>query len=152
VLHDSIVFPRRFDKPHRFLSIMTARFFDIYMLAGGTGCDSGRSVPMIRRRDDQGIDGLVIEYAAKVRHALGPVILILHDRIDGFPDVSLIDIADVGDLDTGQSSQLFGQIRAPAVAANAVSRSAHRADSDPTTGRVGTAQSASQSKRDRPGQ
>jgi hypothetical protein len=152
VLHDSIVFPRRLDKPHRFLSVMTARFFDIHVFASGTGGDGGRSVPMVRCRDHQGIDGLVIEYAAKIGHTFGPVILILHDRIDGLPDVSLIDIADVSDLDTRQRGQLFGQICASTVAANAVSRSAHSADSDSTTGRIGTAQSVSQSKRHRPGQ
>ena len=66
MLHDAIVLLRRLYEEAAFLEDMAGGFLDVKVLAG---CESRKrhgDVPVMRRREDESVDGFVIEQVAEV--------------------------------------------------------------------------------------
>ena len=70
-LHDALVSLGHVDHPAAFADEQRQRFLDVHVLAGGAGQHGLQGVPVVRRRDHDRLDILVVEQAAKVAVALG---------------------------------------------------------------------------------
>ena len=94
--------------------VVAARLLDVDVLAGGAGQDRGRRVPVVAGGDDEDVDGLVVEDAAKIGdHPRRAVADLLHRR--GRPlRPSLIEIANISDLDPRLALKGCRQAQAPA--------------------------------------
>ena len=66
VLHDALIAARGLDQQAAFAQIVRARLFDVHMLARGAGQNRRRSVPMIGRGHDHGVDRFVVEDAPQI--------------------------------------------------------------------------------------
>src|ERR1043166_3901170 len=73
-------------------------------------------MPMIRRGDHDGIDGFVLENFSKIADAFG--IVFVAQRFDAAIQGQFIDVANVGNLDTGQRGKSAGEFRAATVHAH----------------------------------
>ena len=79
VLDDPLVLPRRFDRLAAFEDVVTARFFDVDVLARLAGPDRHQRVPVVRRGDGDGIEALVLQRLADVLKTLRRVARLLLD-------------------------------------------------------------------------
>jgi hypothetical protein len=96
VLHDPIVFPRRVDRGPTFVHVVAARLLDVHILAGLARPDGHERVPVVRRRDRNGIDVLVVERLANVLDLLrlvGPFLLVdLREMLGVGPRVGIDEV------------------------------------------------------------
>ena len=81
VLDDFAVFFCRLDELPALKDIVAKRLFDIHVLAGLACPDGGQRVPMVGRRDRDGVDVLVGERFANVAIQLGPLALGVFDDL-----------------------------------------------------------------------
>ena len=70
-LHDAVVPPGRVDHPQRRLDPVRDGLLDVHVLAGRAGIDGHRAVPVVRRRDEHGVDVLAVEDPPVVLVRLG---------------------------------------------------------------------------------
>ena len=96
-LADLVVMPRRLDNASAFPDVMADRFLDIDMLARLHRPDGGEGVPMVRRRDADRVNRLVVHDAAQILHDAWFGALPLHRRIDRRADDAGVNVADCGD-------------------------------------------------------
>ena len=98
--------------------VVAARLLDIDVLAGLQRQQRCRRVPVIRRRDHQGVDVVVIEGTTEVTDSLGRTCLMVRYRGHGLLDRPRVDVADVGDLGPGGLREGLRQHVAAAVDAH----------------------------------
>ena len=80
---------------------MAAGLLDINMLVGTACQDGGRRVPVVAGGDDEDVHGLVVEDTAKIADDARLVSRDLGDGAGAAFGPPLIDVANIGDLDTG---------------------------------------------------
>ena len=97
-LHDAIVLARRLDHQPTLAQIVRGRLLDVDVLAGATGPDGRRGVPVVRSGNRQGRHRLVIESAAEVLFDLRLFRLTLLQLVERLGDDVAVGIADVGDF------------------------------------------------------
>ena len=97
---------------------MRGRLFYIDVLAGVTGEYRGGRVPVVRRGNDDGIDGDVVEDAAQVPHRRRTLAGDLLD-LPGGPGVdALVGIAETNEIDVGLRREARRQAAPPAANAD----------------------------------
>lgn len=65
-LHDAIVLPRRLDQQPAFVHVVRTRLLDIHMLAGRHRQQHRGRVPMVRRRNPDGVKRPIFQHPAQV--------------------------------------------------------------------------------------
>ncbi len=98
--------------------VVAARLFDIDVLASLQRQQRRRRVPVIRCRDYQGVDIVVIEGTAEVTDSLRRTLLMVRYRGHGLLDRPRVDVAHVGDLGSGGLREGLRQQVAAAVDAH----------------------------------
>ena len=89
--------------------IMSQRFLDIDILAGFTGIDRHRHVPVVRAGDQDGVDVLAVEDLAIV---FGGECLGIR-QLFRFVQVGVVHVADSRDPDSGNLGQGLHEVHAP---------------------------------------
>src|SRR5262249_55564891 len=95
--------------------VVTARFLDVDVLAGRTGCDGGGRMPVIRRGDDQCIDGAVFKDAAKILDLLWILVLGALDNGGRLLQGTLVPLGDLANLRRRRPGKTPSQTLSPAI-------------------------------------
>jgi hypothetical protein len=88
------------------------------VLARRAAHNRGRGVPVVRGRNEQRINRLVVQDAAKILHALRLLFLLVAHRLAHAIEHVFIDVADVGNLAVRLRHEALGQRSAAAVHAH----------------------------------
>ena len=122
MLDDALVAVGELDQELAFAIDVRGRLFDVDVLAGLQGTQRDRAVPVVRRRDEDGVDVLVVEHAAEIFDgAWGAALGFLHDA-GGLGQAIGIDVAQGGDRRIAPAGERSGEGSRPAAGAD------HRAD------------------------
>ena len=107
---------------------VAARFLHIGVLAGGTGQDGGRGVPVVGPGVEQSVHLGIIQDPPKVSYLLRRLSRLLLDRVGHLGQTPRVDVADVLDVDVGLLAEALGQSPASA--------HSHDPDDHPGVGRI----------------
>ena len=107
-----------------FANVVAHRLFDVDILAGLHGPDGGQRMPMVGSRDDDEVDGFVVEDGPQILSIFWfvPRQAFFDLLAAGVADFR-VDVADEGDLNVGALEQLADVLVAAAVAAEDAPRS-----------------------------
>ena len=112
--HDAVVLAGGLDHPLAFVDEERHRLLDVDVLAGGAGHDGVQGMPVVRRRDDDALDVLVLVHLPEIAVALGVGTLhvrqtLVHPRLvavahaQQFDILELLEIRDVLLADQAES-------------------------------------------------
>src|SRR5205823_5541047 len=123
VLDYAVVLLLRGYEQFALVRIVTARFFDVDVLAGGDAQDCGGGVPVVGRSDGHGKDFLVVQdllVLADGRGGGGVVVGggFFGDDLGTGRGGGVIDVADVLDEDVGEAGESGGELGAAAAGAH----------------------------------
>ena len=114
VLADAIVFFYGEDQLAAFEGIVRAGFFDVDVFASLTCPDGHERVPVIRRRDRDGVDFFVFEQLAHIDIGFGLRQVHFFDVADALAQHAFIDVAEGDDFCSGHPRETFDVIGAAA--------------------------------------
>ena len=97
--HDAVVLASGLDHPLAFVDEHGHRLFDVDVLARRASHDGEQCVPVVRRRDHDALDILVLIHLAEIAIALG---VRIRDVLQPFVEARLVDVADAHQVDVGE--------------------------------------------------
>src|SRR5262249_14950754 len=110
-LADLAVMPRRLHDAPAFPDVVADRLLDINVLARLHGPDGGQRVPVIRRRDADGVDRFIVHDAPQILHDARLGALAFHGELHRGTDHGGIDVAKMRD-DTIVPAGITGDVAA----------------------------------------
>ena len=117
-MHELAGLLRDFDEDLPFARVVAAWFLDVDVLAGLRRERSHRRVPMVWRRDEEGVHFFIFEHTAEIGFCLECVTLGFSCHVDGFGQIAAVNVDDILDFHSGHCGELVDQFQAAAVDAS----------------------------------
>ena len=93
-LHNAFVLLHRRHHPPTFFDVVSVRLFDVHILAGQTAKNCWNGVPVVRRTNDQSIDGRIVDDATEIRVRPRFRVLQISRSLHGFRKPAAIHIGN----------------------------------------------------------
>ena len=98
------------DHPPPFAHIVADGLLDIHILAGLNRPDRGKGMPVVRQRDRNGVDFLVVQDPAQVLNVLWSLAITLGKNVLGLVGHARINVANRGQSNVGKLAQAINML------------------------------------------